>query len=55
MATSSEAHSFAKRAVTKLRDGSPEWLRAQDIIKYKERNELTAAIRPQPAPDRRTA
>ena len=31
-----EAHRFAKRAVTKLPSGSPEWLRADDIIKYKE-------------------
>ena len=31
-----QAHIFAKRAVTKLREGSPEWLRAQDIIKYKD-------------------
>jgi predicted Zn-dependent protease len=30
-----QAHIFAKRAVTKLKEGSPEWLRAQDIIKYK--------------------
>jgi predicted Zn-dependent protease len=31
-----EAHRFAKRAVTKLPPGSPQWLRAEDIIKYKE-------------------
>jgi predicted Zn-dependent protease len=31
-----QAHIFAKRAVTKLREGSPEWLRGQDIIKYKD-------------------
>ena len=31
-----QAHIFAKRAVTKLREGSPEWLRAQDVIKYKD-------------------
>jgi predicted Zn-dependent protease len=31
-----QAHIFAKRAVTKLREGAPEWLRAQDIIKYKD-------------------
>lgn len=31
-----EAQRFAKRAVTKLRRGSPEWLRAEDIIKYKK-------------------
>ena len=31
-----EAHRFAKRAVTKLAPGSPEWLRAEDIIKYKD-------------------
>jgi predicted Zn-dependent protease len=31
-----EAHRFAKRAVTKLSPGSPEWLRAEDIIKYKD-------------------
>jgi predicted Zn-dependent protease len=31
-----QAQIFAKRAVTKLREGSPEWLRAQDIIKYKD-------------------
>jgi predicted Zn-dependent protease len=30
-----QAHIFAKRAVTKLKEGSPEWLRAQDIIKDK--------------------
>ena len=33
-----QAQIFAKRAVTKLREGSPEWLRAQDIIKYKDPN-----------------
>jgi predicted Zn-dependent protease len=31
-----EAQRFAKRAVTKLPAGSPDWLRAQDIIKYKQ-------------------
>jgi predicted Zn-dependent protease len=31
-----QAHIFAKRATTRLREGSPEWLRAQDIIKYKD-------------------
>jgi predicted Zn-dependent protease len=31
-----EAQTFAKRAITKLPPGSPEWLRADDIIKYKE-------------------
>jgi predicted Zn-dependent protease len=31
-----EAQIFAKRAVTKLAPGSPEWLRADDIIKYKQ-------------------
>jgi predicted Zn-dependent protease len=31
-----QAQIFAKRAVTKLREGSPEWLRGQDIIKYKD-------------------
>jgi predicted Zn-dependent protease len=31
-----EAHRFAKRAVTKLAPGSPDWLRAEDIIKYKQ-------------------
>jgi predicted Zn-dependent protease len=33
-----QAHIFAKRAVisNRLREGSPEWLRAQDIIKYKD-------------------
>jgi predicted Zn-dependent protease len=30
-----EAQIFAKRAITKLPQGSPEWLRADDIIKYK--------------------
>ncbi len=30
-----QAQIFAKRSVTKLREGAPEWLRAQDIIKYK--------------------
>ena len=30
-----EAQMFAKRAITKLPQGSPEWLRADDIIKYK--------------------
>jgi predicted Zn-dependent protease len=34
-----EAHRFAKRAVTKLAPGSPEWLRAEDIIKYKQPKE----------------
>jgi predicted Zn-dependent protease len=31
-----EAQRFAKRALTKLPPGSPEWLRADDIIKYKQ-------------------
>jgi predicted Zn-dependent protease len=31
-----EAHRFARRAITKLRPHSPEWLRADDIIKYKD-------------------
>jgi predicted Zn-dependent protease len=31
-----QAQIFAKRSVLKLREGSPEWLRAQDIIKYKD-------------------
>ncbi len=30
-----EAQRFAKRALTKLAPGSPDWLRADDIIKYK--------------------
>jgi predicted Zn-dependent protease len=30
-----QAQIFAKRSVKGLREGSPEWLRAQDIIKYK--------------------
>lgn len=34
-----EAQIFAKRAVTKLAPGSPEWLRADDIIKYKQPSE----------------
>ena len=34
-----EAHRFAKRAVTKLTPGSPDWLRADDIIKYKQPKE----------------
>jgi predicted Zn-dependent protease len=34
-----EAHRFAKRAVTKLAPGSPDWLRADDIIKYKQSKE----------------
>ena len=34
-----EAHRFAKRAVTKLAPGSPDWLRADDIIKYKQPKE----------------
>jgi predicted Zn-dependent protease len=34
-----EAQRFAKRAVTKLAPGSPEWLRADDIIKYKQPSE----------------
>jgi predicted Zn-dependent protease len=31
-----EAQIFAKRAITKLPPGSSEWLRADDIIKYKQ-------------------
>jgi predicted Zn-dependent protease len=31
-----EAQIFAKRAIKALPPGSPEWLRAEDIIKYKE-------------------
>jgi predicted Zn-dependent protease len=31
-----EAQRFAKRAITKLPPGSPDWLRADDIIKYKQ-------------------
>jgi predicted Zn-dependent protease len=31
-----EAQIFAKRALTKLTRGSPEWLRAEDIINYKQ-------------------
>jgi predicted Zn-dependent protease len=31
-----EAQRFAKRALTKLAPGTPEWLRADDIIKYKQ-------------------
>jgi predicted Zn-dependent protease len=34
-----EAQIFAKRAVTKLAPGSPDWLRADDIIKYKQPKE----------------
>jgi predicted Zn-dependent protease len=34
-----EAQIFAKRAIIKLRSGSPEWLRAEDIIKYKQPRE----------------
>lgn len=34
-----EAQRFAKRALTKLPPGSPEWLRAEDIIKYKQPSE----------------
>jgi len=34
-----EAQRFAKRALTKLPPGSPEWLRADDIIKYKQPSE----------------
>src|SRR5690606_30347627 len=30
-----EAKSFAARAQQKFRQGSPEWLRAQDIINYR--------------------
>jgi predicted Zn-dependent protease len=31
-----QAHIFAKRAISKLSRGTPEWLRAEDIIQYKE-------------------
>jgi predicted Zn-dependent protease len=31
-----QAQIFAKRALTKLPRGSPEWIRAEDIINYKE-------------------
>jgi predicted Zn-dependent protease len=31
-----EAQLFARRALTKLPPGSPEWLRADDIVKYKQ-------------------
>jgi predicted Zn-dependent protease len=31
-----EAQKFAIRAQSKLPNGSPEWLRAQDIIKFKK-------------------
>ncbi len=34
-----EAKRFAKRAITKLRPGSPDWLRADDILKYKQPKE----------------
>jgi predicted Zn-dependent protease len=35
-----QAHIFAKRSATRLREGSPEWLRAQDIIKYKSTTQI---------------
>jgi predicted Zn-dependent protease len=31
-----QAHIFAKRALVKLQRGSPEWIRAEDIVNYKE-------------------
>ena len=31
-----QAQTFANRALTKLPRGSPEWIRAEDIAKYKE-------------------
>ncbi len=31
-----QAHIFAKRAIAKLSRGTPEWIRAEDIIQYKE-------------------
>jgi predicted Zn-dependent protease len=31
-----QAKIFAKRALAKLPRGSPEWIRAEDIINYKE-------------------
>ena len=31
-----QAQIFAKRALVKLPRGSPEWIRAEDIINYKE-------------------
>jgi predicted Zn-dependent protease len=34
-----EAQVFAKRAIKHLPTGSPDWLRADDIIKYKQPNE----------------
>jgi predicted Zn-dependent protease len=34
-----EAQVFAKRAIKHLPTGSPDWLRAEDIIKYKQANE----------------
>jgi predicted Zn-dependent protease len=34
-----EAQRFAKRALTKLPPGSPDWLRADDIVKYKQPSE----------------
>jgi predicted Zn-dependent protease len=32
-----QAQIFAKRALVKLPRGSPEWIRAEDIVNYKER------------------
>lgn len=32
-----QAQIFAKRAQSKLRSGSPEWIRAGDIVSYKNR------------------
>jgi predicted Zn-dependent protease len=34
-----EAQRFAKRAIKQLPAGSPDWLRADDIIKYKQPSE----------------
>jgi len=31
-----QARIFAKRALVKLPRGSPEWIRAEDIVNYKE-------------------
>ena len=31
-----QAQIFAKRALVKLPRGSPEWIRAEDIVNYKE-------------------
>jgi predicted Zn-dependent protease len=31
-----QAQIFAKRALSKLPRGTPEWIRAEDIVNYKE-------------------